>query len=100
MGKFDPYSRRELRRLRGAYLRRNRRVVAAITAGFAVLLAFETIVVRYVLSGPASWYLLGVVHAGLVAAALICRTRAISPSTATRSTTSAAHGARTTRAAS
>jgi hypothetical protein len=70
MGKFDPYSRRDLRRLRATYLRRNRAVVAAIAAGFAALLAFETAVVLYVLSGPVTWYVLGLVHAGLVAAGL------------------------------
>ena len=70
MGKFDPYSRRELRRLRAAYLRRNRAVVVKIVVLFALLLAFETTVALLVLSGPVRWYVLGVVHAGLVAAGL------------------------------
>lgn len=70
MGKFDPYSRRELRRLRAVYLRRNRALVVIAVVVLAALLAFETFVIMFVLSGPVGWYLLGAVHAGLVAAGL------------------------------
>jgi len=70
VGKFKPYSRRELRRRRASWLRRNPVVVALIVVGIVVLLSITSVVVVTTMTGASKWYLLGVVHAGVVAAGL------------------------------
>ena len=70
MGKFEPYSRRELRRRRATWLRRNVIVVTVVVVGIAGMLAISSIVVVTTMAGVAGWYVLGIVHAGLVAAGL------------------------------
>lgn len=67
MGKFDPYSRRELRRLQMAWLRRNRFIVTILVAGVATMTVIATVTIAVVFGGGAQWYLLGLVHSGLVA---------------------------------
>ena len=64
MGKFEPYSRRELRRRRATWLRRNVIVVTVVVVGIAGMLAIASIVVATTTAGVAKWYVLGIVHAG------------------------------------
>lgn len=68
MGRFEPYSRRALRRHRVIWLRRNVAVVAFILVGIGLMVALATTVLLTVTSGPATLYTL--VHAALVAAGL------------------------------
>lgn len=70
MGKFEPYSRRELRRRRTAWLRRNMVVVTVVAVVIVLMLTIATAVVMTTATGPFAWYVMGVVHAGLVAAGL------------------------------
>jgi hypothetical protein len=70
VGKFEPYSRRELRRRRASWLRRNVGVVALLMVGIVVTLVFTSMVVVTALAGAVRWYVLGTVHAGLGAAGL------------------------------
>jgi hypothetical protein len=70
VGKFEPYSRRELQRRRRTWLRRNRGVVALVAVGILVILAVGSAIVVTTMTGPFSWYALGLIHAGLVAAGL------------------------------
>lgn len=70
MGKFDPYSRRVLRRRRADWLRSNVLVVAVVVAGFTIMLAIATAAAVIAVPAPPRWYLLGGVHTGLGAAAL------------------------------
>ena len=70
MTKFEPYSRRVLRRRRAEWLRRNTVVVTVVVLGLAVILSFSTFVVVATMTGGLRWYLLGVVHAGLTATGL------------------------------
>jgi hypothetical protein len=66
--KYKPYSRREFRRRFVSWVRRNIQLVAGLTAGLLLILAFETFVLVGVgTSGPVSWWLLGAVQAGMVA---------------------------------
>ncbi|GAB2874491.1 hypothetical protein [Nocardioides pacificus] len=69
MGKFQPYSRRELRRLRASWLRRNARLIAVVMGGWSVMLVLVTLVLGTTLTGAFKWYVLGALHAGLVAIA-------------------------------
>jgi hypothetical protein len=70
VGKFEPYSRRELRRRRATWARRNLAVVTAVVVGIVLMLAIATAVVMTTVASAFRWYLLGAVHAGLVAASL------------------------------
>lgn len=70
MGKFEPYSRRELRRRRTSWLRQRAGAVALVAVGIVVMLAIATVVIFLTTTGNVRWYALGVVHAGLVAAGL------------------------------
>jgi hypothetical protein len=70
VGKFKPYSRRELQRRRRNWLRRNTGVVALVAVGTLVMLAVGSAIVVTTMTGAFRWYVLGLVHAGLVAAGL------------------------------
>lgn len=70
MSKFEPYSRRELRRRRMSWLRRNVVVVTVVVVGIALMLTIATAVVMTTVASPFRWYLLGAIHVGLVATAL------------------------------
>ena len=70
MGKFEPYSRRELRRRRMTWLKRNLVVVTGVVVGIALMLTIATAVVVATVASPWRWYLLGALHVGLVAAAM------------------------------
>lgn len=69
MRSFQPFPRRELKRLRRRWLRRNLGIVAFLLVGF--VLAAALISVPLATSDlPVRWYVIGLLHAGLVAAAL------------------------------
>ena len=70
MARFEPYSRRVLRRRRAAWMRRNAVVVTVVTIGIAAILGFATLIIIATMTGALRWYLLGVVHAGLTATGL------------------------------
>ena len=72
MGKTKPYSRRELNILRREWLKRNHGIVAWLVAGTFILLTVElgTIVLLWRSNDSVKWYVLGVLQAGTVAAAL------------------------------
>jgi hypothetical protein len=70
VAKFEPYSRRVLRRRRAAWLRRNAVVVTVVVLGLGIILGFSTFVVVATMTGALRWYLLGAVHAGLTATGL------------------------------
>ncbi|MDT9594236.1 hypothetical protein RDV89_14225 [Nocardioides zeae] len=69
MGKFDPYSRRELRRRRRAWLLERKTMLALQLAVAVALFAFVTPIVWFTLPiGDGRWYVLGVLHTVVVAA--------------------------------
>lgn len=69
MRSFQPFPRRELKRLRRRWLRRNWGIVAFLLVGFALMAALVSFGVA--MTGLAGrWYVIGVFHAGLLAAAL------------------------------
>lgn len=69
MRTWHAFPRRELRRLRRAWLKRNRRLIALVVV-FA-LSASAAVAVPFVLTDlSARWYLLGLVHAAIVASVL------------------------------
>ena len=70
MAKFEPYSRRVLRRRRMAWLRRNVVVVAVVVVGIALMLAIASVAVVTTMTGASQGYVLGVTHAGVAAAGL------------------------------
>lgn len=70
MGKWDPYSRLELRRRRVAYLRRNAPVVAIVIAAVVISIVITTWSLSILLTGAVRWYVLGATHLGFVAGAL------------------------------
>lgn len=70
MDKFDPYSQRELSRRRAAWLRRNRRLIALVVFGIVAIASLASGIVVMTFPGFLRWYALGLIHAGLVAAAL------------------------------
>ncbi|WP_148574807.1 hypothetical protein [Nocardioides caldifontis] len=70
MSEFDPYSRRELRRLRRAWLQRNGRLLAGAAGGTVVMLGFATAFLLRFADGPVGWYAVGALHVGIVAAVL------------------------------
>ena len=70
MGKFDPFSTRELRRLRRAWVREKAPRLLIAGAGLIVMLALATLVLMWTFPSPVSWYVVGAVHASLVATAL------------------------------
>lgn len=71
MPQHQPYSRRELRQRRGAWARRNAKLLTIFTAGALVLFAFITVLfVKAMPSTGFTWWLMGVVQTGLVAAYL------------------------------
>lgn len=70
MAKVDPYSRRELKRLRSSWLRRHRGPVALVAAGIAVMQLIATVTIVATSDGVVGAYLLGAVHVGLTAAGL------------------------------
>ena len=67
VAKFEPYSRRVLRRRRAAWLRRNAVVVTVVVLGLGIILGFSTFVIVATMTGALRWYLLGAVHAGITA---------------------------------
>lgn len=68
--KFKPYSRREHRRLLRRWVGENRSRVAILVLAALALIAFETALLLVATPpAPWRWYLLGVVHAGILAAA-------------------------------
>lgn len=69
MAKTESYPARELRRRRRDWMRRNAKIVALVVVGTIAFAAFAGIVLLTA-SVPARLYLLGVTHAGLVAAGL------------------------------
>lgn len=69
MTKTESYPARELRRRRRSWMRRNAKIVALVVVGTIALGAFASVVLLTV-SMPARLYVLGVTHAGLVAAGL------------------------------
>lgn len=69
MGAVPSYPRRELGRLRMAWLRRNQRLVLMLFVG-TIVLAGLTSLPLLVVPAPGRWYLLGLLHAGLGAAVL------------------------------
>jgi hypothetical protein len=69
VGKFEPYSRRELRRRRTTWVRDNAAKVAVVLSCFALMLAIATAVVIATVPSPPRGYLLGALHVGLVSAA-------------------------------
>jgi hypothetical protein len=68
--KFEPYSRRAVRRRRTTWLRDNAAKVAVVLSCFALMLAIATAVVIATVPSPQGGYLLGALHVGLVFAAL------------------------------
>lgn len=69
MRSFQPFPRRELKRLRRRWLRRNWGIVAFLLVGFALMAALVSYGVA--MTGLVGrWYAIGVFHAGLLAAAL------------------------------
>lgn len=70
MSSTQPYSRRVLRGSYGAWLRARWRRVVGSSLVVAVLAAALTAWVALFVRGPLQWYVLGVVHAALVGAAL------------------------------
>ncbi|MBM0125382.1 nuclease-related domain-containing protein [Pimelobacter simplex] len=69
MCSFQPFPRRELKRLRRRWLRRNWAIVAFLLVGFALMATLVSFGVATTgLAGR--WYAIGVFHAGLLAAAL------------------------------
>ncbi|MFJ9315328.1 hypothetical protein ACIRN4_14145 [Pimelobacter simplex] len=69
MRTIHPYPRRELRRMRRAWLRRNRWLMVAAVGLFGAVAAFTTVMLA-VSDLPVRWYLIGVTHAGVVALVL------------------------------
>lgn len=70
VGKWAPYSRRELRRRRSEWFRRNARTVTFVVLGVLVAACVATWSFSTLLSGELQWYALGAVHVALVAGAL------------------------------
>lgn len=70
MRKFEPHSRRVLRRRRTAWLRRNLVIIVALLSGVTAMLVLATVVVAATVPDPVRGYLLGALHVGLIAAAL------------------------------
>jgi hypothetical protein len=69
MVKFAPYSRHELRRSRIEWVKRNVKVVIAVTVGAVALICIESVLlVRLVPDTAVKWYLLAAVHVGVIAA--------------------------------
>lgn len=69
MRSFQPFPRRELKRLRRRWLRRNWGIVAFLLVGFALMATVVSFGVA--MTGLAGrWYAIGLFHAGLFAAAL------------------------------
>ncbi|MEP9362060.1 NERD domain-containing protein [Nocardioides sp. CN2-186] len=71
MAKYQPYSRGELRRLRVAWLSRNRLLVMGLAVGAGCVVALEALSFVLVVPGtPLKWWLLGAAQASTVAALL------------------------------
>ncbi len=71
MPQHHPYSRRELRQRRGQWTRRNAKLVTIFTVGAITTFAFITVlIVKTMPSMSFTWWLMGVVQTGLVAAYL------------------------------
>lgn len=70
MGKFQPYSRRALRRRRTAWLRRNVVLTTVVVVFVVSMLSITTAAVVTTATGSVPWYLLGCIHVGVVAAGL------------------------------
>ena len=69
MRSFQPFPRRELKRLRWRWVRRNLGISSFLVVGFAACVAL----IRVPLGSSdlsARWYVVGLLHAGLSAAAL------------------------------
>ena len=70
MARFKPYSRRALSRHRLAWARRNARLVLLTAGGLAGSLALLTVLLLWTWPGTTSkWYVIGFVHAALIATA-------------------------------
>jgi hypothetical protein len=69
MTKYRPYSRRQLRRMRWAWTKRNLRPLMVLAAGMLASLAIATILLVVTPASPTafSWYLLGAIHFGMFA---------------------------------
>jgi hypothetical protein len=71
MPKHHPYSRREFRRRLIIWLRRNLKLVSALSIGLVVLIAFTTGLLLATWPNTAfGWWLLGALQTGMVAAYL------------------------------
>lgn len=71
MGRYKPYSRRELRVRFRAWARHNWRLLALSLGGAATLIALESASIGWFLPhSPLKWYVLGALHAAIVAAVL------------------------------
>lgn len=70
MGDIKPFSRRQLGRRRRAWLARNRTLIAVAVPAALLLAAVLTLAVALVANGEMRWYLIGLTHAGTVAAVL------------------------------
>jgi hypothetical protein len=71
LAKQQPYSRRELTRLRNGWLRRNRGVVATVAAiALGILAGSTALAVTFAGDSRFAWYLLGVVQAAVIAICL------------------------------
>lgn len=69
MRSFQPFPRREYNRLRRLWLRRNWGIVAFLLVGFALMAALVSVPIANT-DLPIRWYVIGLFHAGLLAAAL------------------------------
>lgn len=70
MGDIKPFSQRQLRRRRRAWLARNRRLLALVVPATLLLAAVLTLAMSLLADGEMRWYLIGLTHAGAVAAVL------------------------------
>lgn len=68
MSKYLPYSRRALRTMFKAWARHNRRLLALMAIAMVALLALETLMIGLLWHLPGRGYVLGLMHAGIVAA--------------------------------
>ena len=69
--KYKAYSRRKFGALLREWAGRNKGLMLWMLLGLVALLAFETVIDLRFIPGPARWYLLGLLHAGLCAAAAV-----------------------------
>lgn len=75
MGRFDPYSRRELRRRRRAWFRTNRVIFGSLILGLVVMLGLAAMIVASRHSSAFAWWALGAFQAGGIGASLLAMER-------------------------